>query len=102
MVQPEGAPNNVQEEVARIKLVNPDVRDLEKGADGFFRRKDGKTTDADVSVAIRSGALESSNVNPVYEMTQMINLQRQFEMQLKLMKTAEENDSSASALLRAF
>jgi len=102
MVQPEGAPNTIQEEVARIKLVNPDVRDLEKGADGFFRRKDGKTTDADVNVVIQSGALESSNVNPVYEMTKMINLQRQFEMQLKLMKTAEENDSSASALLRSF
>jgi flagellar basal-body rod protein FlgF len=49
-----------------------------------------------------SGALESSNVNPVNEMTEMIALQRQFEMQLKMMKTAEENDSSASSLLRAF
>ncbi len=37
-----------------------------------------------------------------YEMTEMIALQRQFEMQLKMMKTAEEIDSSASSLLRAF
>jgi flagellar basal-body rod protein FlgF len=35
-------------------------------------------------------------------MTEMIALQRQFEMQLKMMKTAEEIDSSASSLLRAF
>jgi flagellar basal-body rod protein FlgF len=32
----------------------------------------------------------------------MIALQRQFEMQLKLMATAEEVDKSASSLLRAF
>lgn len=102
MIQPEGAPANVQEEVARIKLVNPDVRDLTKGADGFFRRKDGKTAEADVGVSLQSGTLEASNVNPVVEMGKMIAIQRSFEMQLKLMKTAEENDSSASALLRSF
>ncbi len=102
MIQPEGAPNNQQEEIARIKLVNPDVRDLEKGADGLFRRKDGNVEPADVNVTVQNGMLESSNVNPIVEMTKMIALQRQFEMNLKLMKTAEENDSSASALLRAF
>jgi flagellar basal-body rod protein FlgF len=102
MVQPEGAPNTVQEEVGRIKLVNPDVRLIEKGNDGLFRAKDGQDLQADVNVQVLGGALESSNVNPVNEMTEMIALQRQFEMQLKMMKTAEENDSSASSLLRAF
>ncbi|MBU2894920.1 flagellar basal-body rod protein FlgF [Colwellia sp. D2M02] len=102
MVQPEGAPSTVQEEVARIKLVNPDVRLIDKGNDGLFRAKDGQVLQADINVQVQGGALESSNVNPVNEMTEMIALQRQFEMQLKMMKTAEENDSSASSLLRAF
>ena len=102
MVQPEGAPSSVQEEVGRIKLVNPDVRLLEKGRDGLFRRKDGQVELSDASVKIQGGALESSNVNPLYEMTDMIALQRQFEMHLKLMKTAEEIDASSAALLRAF
>ena len=102
MVQPIGAPNTLQEEVGRIKLVNPDVRLLEKGNDGLFRRKDGNTEPADVSVQVLAGTLESSNVNPLYEMTDMIALQRQFEMQLKLMKTAEEIDASSASLLRAF
>jgi flagellar basal-body rod protein FlgF len=101
-VQPEGAPSTVQEEVGRIKLVNPDVRMLEKGNDGLFRRKDGNTELADIGVKVQGGALESSNVNPINEMTEMIALQRQFEMQLKMMKTAEEIDASSSALLRAF
>jgi flagellar basal-body rod protein FlgF len=102
MVQPEGAPNNAREEVARLKLVNPDVRLLEKGNDGLFRRKDGDVEAADVAVKVMNGTIESSNVNPINEMSEMIAIQRQFEMQLKLMKTAEEVDSSASALLRAF
>jgi flagellar basal-body rod protein FlgF len=102
MVQPEGAPNNAREEVARLKLVNPDVRLLEKGNDGLFRRKDGEVEVADVAVKVMNGTIESSNVNPINEMSEMIAIQRQFEMQLKLMKTAEEVDSSAAALLRAF
>ena len=102
MVQPEGAPNSVQEEVGRIKLVNPDTRLMEKGNDGLFRVKNGGQLVADINVNVLGGALESSNVNPINEMTEMIALQRQFEMQLKMMKTAEEIDSSASSLLRGF
>jgi flagellar basal-body rod protein FlgF len=102
MIQPEGAPSSVQEEVGRIKFVNPDNRALEKGHDGLFRRKDGEVEPADVNVKVSSGTLESSNVNPVSEMTEMISLQRQFEMQLKLMKAAEEIDSASAQLLRAF
>lgn len=102
MVQPEGAPSSVQEEVGRIKFVNFDNRLVEKGNDGLFRRKDGNIEPADVTVTVSSGVIESSNVNPIGEMTDMIALQRQFEMQLKMMKTAEEVDSSASSLLRAF
>ena len=102
MIQPEGAPATVQEEVGRIKLVNPDNRSLEKGNDGLFRLKNGAIAEADINVKVANGALESSNVNPIGEMTDMIALQRQFEMQLKMMKTAEEIDSSAASLLRAF
>ncbi len=102
MVQPAGAPSNVQEEVARIKMVNPDTRLIEKGNDGLFHTKNGGKLIADINVNVLSGALESSNVNPINEMTEMIALQRQFEMQLKMMKTAEDNDASASSLLRAF
>tara|TARA_R110001583_G_scaffold121729_2_gene272889 strand:+ start:187 stop:930 length:744 start_codon:yes stop_codon:yes gene_type:complete len=102
MIQPAGASNRVQEEVGRLKFVNPDSRLLEKGNDGLFRRKDGNDELADVTVKVASGALESSNVNPIGEMTDMIALQRQFEMQLKMMKTAEEVDASAASLLKAF
>lgn len=102
MVQPEGAPVTEQEEVGRIKLVNPDVRMLVKGQDGLFRRKDGEVEQSDITVKVLGGTLESSNSSPLSDMTDMIALQRQFEMQLKMMKTAEEIDASSAALLRAF
>ncbi|WP_448249193.1 flagellar basal-body rod protein FlgF [Thalassotalea agariperforans] len=102
MVQPEGAPALVQEEIGRIKMVRPDVNSLTKGSDGLFRSRDGLPVAADITVQVNSGVLEGSNVNPINEMTAMISLQRQFEMQLKLMKTAEEIDASSASLLRAF
>jgi len=74
MVQPEGAPSSVQEEVGRIKMVNPRVQELAKGADGLFRRKDGFNENADINVKVENGMLESSNVNPIREMTAMISL----------------------------
>jgi len=99
-VRPQGAPANVMEPVGRIKLVQPAFADVEKGVDGLFRRKDGAVADADAQVRIQSGALESSNVNAVGEMTQMISLQRQFEIQVKMMKTAEEIDRQHNQILR--
>lgn len=102
MVQPAGAPAAIQEEVGRIKLVNPDLNTISRGHDGLFRGDATGAEDADVAITIQSGMLEASNVNPVNEMTEMISLQRQFEMQLKLMKTVEEIDSRSASLLRAF
>jgi flagellar basal-body rod protein FlgF len=99
-IKPQGAPANALEDVDRIKLVNPANPDISKGKDGLYRRKDGNTEDAAAEVTIVSGALESSNVNSVGEMTSLINLQRQFELQVKLMKKAEENDRNHTQIMR--
>ena len=88
-------------EVGRIKLVNPDVKNLEKGDDGLFRQRDGLTAEADATVKIKSGMLEGSNVNAIEEFTQILSLSRQYEMQVKLMKAAEENSSASARLLQA-
>ena len=51
-------------------------------------------------MSIRTGMLEGSNVNPVEEMVNMINLQRHYEMQVKMMKQAEDLDTRGNQLLR--
>jgi len=99
-VRPQGAPANALEEVDQLKLVNPNVKNLIKGDDGMFRLADGKPAPVAENVQIAGGALETSNVSAVSELTGMINLQRQFEMQIKMMKTAEENDKASDSLLR--
>ena len=98
--RPEGAAPDTVEEYQRIKLVNPDTRALSKGYDGLFRRADGQAEKASAQVRLASGALESSNVNVVDEMTNLIRLQRQFDTQVKLMQTAEKNDEVQNQLLR--
>ena len=87
-------------QVNRIKLVNPDPDLLAKGADGLFRRKDGLIELVAPEVRVSSGFLETSNVNAVSEMTNILALSRQFEIQIKMMKTAEENDQTAARLLQ--
>ncbi len=98
--RPEGAAPNAMEEFQRIKLVNPDIKTVDKGNDGLFRRKDGQDEPASADVKLVSGALEASNVNVVDEMTNLIRLQRQFETQVKMMQTAEKNDEAHTQLLR--
>jgi len=98
--RPEGAAANLPENFQRIKLVNPAVDAVEKGQDGLFRRKDGQNEAASATVGLIAGSLEGSNVNVVDEMTNLIRLQRQFETQVKIMKTAEENDEAQTQLLR--
>ena len=86
--------------VGRIKLVNPREADLQRGDDGLFRMKDGSDAPADAAVQVGSGVLESSNVNTAEAMVNMIELARQFEMQVKAIRTAEEDGAAASQLMR--
>jgi len=99
-IRPEGAPPDGMEEIAQLKLVNPNVQDIMRGADGLFRRIDGEQAAFSGDVVVSNGRLEASNVNLSSELTNMINLQRGFEMQIKMMKKAEEIDKSAETLLR--
>ena len=85
--------------VGRIKLVDPPVDKLKKGEDGLFRLKDGGVAQADAKVKLVDGTLEGSNVNVVHEMVSMIALARQFDMQMKMLESAERNAQQASEIM---
>jgi flagellar basal-body rod protein FlgF len=87
--------------VGRIKLVNPPSESMQRGDDGLFRMKDGTDAPADAGVKLASGVLESSNVNVADAMVNMIELSRHFDLQVKAMRTAEENGAVAAQLLKA-
>ncbi|MDZ7802618.1 flagellar basal-body rod protein FlgF [Thiohalophilus sp.] len=88
------------QEVDRIKLVNPPADELYKGEDGLMRLAEGEQAQADANVRLAVGALESSNVNIAEALVNMIDLARQFEMQVKMMKTAERNDQKAAQIMQ--
>lgn len=81
--------------IDRIKLVKPNNNDLIKSQDGMVRTKTGANLEADASVKLVTGFLETSNVNVVESMMSMIALSRQFEIQLKLLNIAKENSQSS-------
>jgi flagellar basal-body rod protein FlgF len=93
-----GTPNN-SNPVGRIKLVNPPEKDLARGPDGMFRLKNGQPADADANVKLAPQTLEGSNVNSVDAMVSLISLARQFEMQVKMLQTADTNARSAGQIL---
>ncbi|HEB81162.1 MAG TPA: flagellar biosynthesis protein FlgF, partial [Chromatiales bacterium] len=99
-IVPLGQLPNTLAVVDRIKLVNPPLADLTRGPDGLFVPRDGKPAPADASVRLVSGALESSNVNPVDSMVRMIELARSFDMQVKVMQAARRNDAATAQLMR--
>jgi len=85
--------------IDRIKLVNPDLKTVSKGNDGLFHLTNNDVAPAAAEVEVLSGALEGSNVNIASELVNMIELARQFEMQVKMMKAAEDNDEYAMRLI---
>ena len=87
-------------DIDRIRLVNPPPEQLEKREDGLVYLRDGVAAPVDARVGVASGFLEGSNVNAVEALTEMLTLARQYEVQVKLMKTVDENSEAAARLLQ--
>jgi flagellar basal-body rod protein FlgF len=92
------APNAIAV-VDQMRLVNPDPQNLQRGDDGLFRTADGSVPDVDPTVQVSAGALEGSNVNTVSAMVDMISNARQYEVQMKLLSTADTDEQSANQIL---
>ena len=95
----EGGAQNAVNVVGRLKLVNPPEVDLVRGGDGLFRLRSGDPAAQDDSVRLATESVEGSNVNVVESMVSMISLARQFEMQVKMLQSADANAKQASQLL---
>ncbi len=87
-------------QIDRILLVNPDLQELKKGDNGLFQMKNGGEAEPEAGVRLLTGVLEGSNVSAIEAMTEMIQTSRQYEMQVKMMKTANDLSQRSSSILR--
>lgn len=85
--------------VGQLKLVNPPSDQLDRGGDGLFRMKNGSAALADVNAEVVPGSLEGSNANPVEAMVDMISLARKFDMQMKMLLSADTDAQHATSVI---
>lgn len=86
--------------VERIKLVHPDPANLEKREDGLMHAKQAGAIPPDANVTLIQGSLESSNVNALAAMVEMIELSRNFELQSKVMKNIDDTSGASAKLMQ--
>ncbi|WP_395790928.1 flagellar basal body rod protein FlgF [Aquimonas sp.] len=99
-IVPLGQGAETQAIVARIKVVQAPGAELNRGEDGLFRRADGEPAAQVGGAVLMTGVIESSNVNAADNLVKMIELARSFEMQVRSIKTADENARASNSLLR--
>ena len=99
-IRPQGGESNQLAVIDRLKLVMPADGALQKGEDGLMRPRGGVALEPNAEARLVSGSLVASNVDLVGEMVNMTELSRRFELQVKMMKTAEDTDAASTSLLR--
>jgi len=100
-IVPVGQPPEALVLADKIKLVNPNVKNLKLDTDGLFKPiNKNLVVELDVNVKVENGMVEQSNVNSVAQMIDLISNARQFETSIKLMQEAKSTDEASSVLLR--
>ena len=62
----------------------------------LFRSSPNNLKNEEIKTKIHQGFIESSNVNPISEMTRMIEATRAYESHLQAIKTYQEIDSKTA------
>ena len=71
-----------------------------KGMDNLLKVKGGGALPQDLDAKVTSGALEQSNVNMTQALVDMIENQRSYEVQAKLLSTAKDMDEGGASVMR--
>jgi flagellar basal-body rod protein FlgF len=98
-IQPPG--QTEMQEIDRLRLVKPEPSQVTKNPAGLIVARNGEPFAADDTVAVRSGYLEGSNVSAVEEMIAVMNLTREFEIQMKLYHAADGMADTGNRLVGA-
>lgn len=88
------------QQVDQLRLVRPDPAAVTKNAAGLIVARNGEPFEVDATVTVRSGHLEGSNVSAIEEMIAVMNLTREFEIQMKLYRAADAMAEAGNRLVR--
>lgn len=83
----------------RIKLVTLDRTNIVKNDEGLIQLKQGGKAKADGTVKLINGAIEGSNVKAIDQMVGMISAGREFDAQMKILSTVDDNGQKLAQLL---
>ena len=97
-IVPQGQGPETMAQVGRLKLVNPEAARLTKRVDGLVAVDDGAELESDANVRVAAGFIETSNVNVAATLVDMIEFQRQFDVAVRMMQTADQNAARATSL----
>jgi flagellar basal-body rod protein FlgF len=102
MIEPLDGPPGERVLAGTLATVVPEGIALRKSDDGRIRTLDGSPLPPpDQRARVMQGVREGSNVNNLEELIGTIELQRSFEVNMRMIQTAREVDESGAALLRA-
>lgn len=90
---------DAMQEVDRLKLVDADAAMIKNTA-GLLVSRNGMPLEASDTVRVQGRTLESSNVSAVEEMVAVMDLSRQFEIQMKVYQAAERMVEAGNRLVR--
>ena len=99
---PQGEGPQTMAVVGRMRIVEAAQSQLARGGDGLMRPSDPQAPALAPATgnSLTVGVLEGSNVDAAGALVQMIQLQRQFEMQVKVIRSGDEMAQSSNQLLR--
>lgn len=91
-----------KQDIGKIKLVEfSDINQLEKTHSGLYKTQSNNQTEIAENSSLEQGMLEKSNVNPIIEMTKMIDVQRAYERAQRVIEIEHERQSDAIQSLSA-
>jgi flagellar basal-body rod protein FlgF len=99
-IVPQGQAASTMANSGRLQIVAAQTRDLVRGEDGLMHAAPGSAAPAPAPGSVlTSGALENSNVDGTGMLVSMIQLARQFEMQVRVLHSGDESARAANSLL---
>jgi Flagellar basal body rod protein len=102
-IQPVGTPPGTKVLVNQLALTSGEDIDLEKDVDGTIRPKGGfvrEKFNADQNVRLKQGYLETSNVSMFDELVNNAEIQKHYQLNVKLISLAKEMDEASTSLMR--